>query len=74
MLAELAAIAPPAIGYTVIVYLLTYGTMVVGFVRSTLLTLILISTAVWIVTIAVAAMVSDRYGAKRVYVWVRRPP
>jgi MFS family permease len=67
-LASLAAIAPPAIGYTVIVYLLSYGTMIVGFERSTLLTLILISTAAWIVTIALAAMVSDRYGAKRVYV------
>jgi MFS family permease len=67
-LASLAAIAPPAIGYTVIVYLLSYGTMIVGFERSTLLTLILISTAAWIATIVLAAVVSDRYGAKRVYV------
>ena len=46
-LASLASIAPPAVGYTVIVYMLTYGTTVVGFDRTTLLTLILISTVVW---------------------------
>jgi MFS family permease len=69
VLAALAAIAPPAIGYTVIVYLLAYGTTVVGFSRATLLTLILFSTAVWIATIAVSSVVSDRFGSKRVYVW-----
>ena len=68
-LAAVAAIAPPAIGYTVIVYLLSYGTTVVGFARSTLLTLILVSTMLWIVAIGVAALAADRYGAKRVYVW-----
>ncbi|WP_290051568.1 MFS transporter [Amycolatopsis solani] len=69
VLAGLAAIAPPAIGYTVIVYLLSYGTKVVGYTRPTLLTLILVSTALWIAAIAASAVLSDRYGAKRVYVW-----
>jgi MFS family permease len=68
VLAGIASIAPPAIGYTVIVYLLSYGTKVVGFARPTLLTLILISTALWIATIAVSALAADRFGAKRVYV------
>jgi MFS family permease len=67
-LASLASIAPPAVGYTVIVYMLTYGTTVVGFARPTLLALILLSTAVWIATIAAAAVLSDRYGAKIVFV------
>lgn len=67
VLASLAAIAPPAVGYTVIVYMLTYGTTVVGFERSTLLTLILASTVVWIGTIVASAVVSDRFGSKRVY-------
>jgi MFS family permease len=66
-LASLASIAPPAVGYTVIVYMLTYGTTVVGFDRPTLLTLILLSTAVWIATIIASAILSDRYGAKRVF-------
>jgi MFS family permease len=67
-LASLAAIAPPAIGYSVIVYMLTYGTQVVGFARPLLLTLILLSTVVWIATIVVSALLADRYGAKPIYV------
>jgi MFS family permease len=67
-LASLASIAPPAVGYTVIVYMLNYGTTVVGFARPTLLTLILISTLFWVATIVVAALAADRYGAKRVFV------
>jgi MFS family permease len=67
-LASLAAIAPPAIGYSVIVYMLTYGTQVVGFARPLLLTLILLSTVVWIATIIVSAVLADRYGAKPIYV------
>ncbi|MCO1655940.1 MFS transporter [Pseudonocardia humida] len=68
VLASLASIAPPAVGYTVIVYMLNYGTTVVGFARPTLLTLILVSTLFWVATIAVSALVADRYGAKRVFV------
>ncbi|MBB3083728.1 MFS transporter [Geodermatophilus sabuli] len=67
VLGSLASIAPPAVGYTVIVYMLTYGTTVVGFDRTTLLWLILASTAVWIGTIVVAALLSDRFGSKRVF-------
>jgi len=66
-LASLASIAPPAVGYTVIVYMLTYGTTVVGFDRTTLLTLILVSTVVWIATIVAAATAADRFGSKKVY-------
>ncbi|MGY1824335.1 MFS transporter [Geodermatophilus sp. SYSU D00079] len=67
VLGSLASIAPPAVGYTVIVYMLTYGTTVVGFDRTTLLWLILASTAVWIGTIVVAALLSDRFGSKPVF-------
>ncbi|MFC6022088.1 MFS transporter [Plantactinospora solaniradicis] len=67
VLASLASIAPPAIGYTVIVYMLTYGTTVVGFDRTMLLTLILVSTLVWIGTIVVSAVAADRFGSKKVY-------
>jgi MFS family permease len=68
LLASLAAIAPPAIGYSVIVYMLNYGTQVVGFARPLLLTLILLSTVVWIATIVASALLADRYGAKPIYV------
>ncbi|GAA5138013.1 MFS transporter [Pseudonocardia adelaidensis] len=67
-LASLAAIAPPAIGYSVIVYMLTYGTQVVGYPRPLLLTLILLSTVVWIAVIVLSAVLADRYGAKPIYV------
>ncbi|MHC1560038.1 MFS transporter [Actinomycetospora sp. C-140] len=67
-LASLASIAPPAVGYTVIVYMLSYGTTVLDYERTTLLTLIMISTVIWVATIVVAAMLSDRYGARPVYV------
>ncbi|MEV1287387.1 MFS transporter [Micromonospora sp. NPDC049679] len=68
VLASLASIASPAVGYTVIVYMLTYGTTVVGFSRTTLLTLILLSTVVWGGAILTSAVLSDRFGSKRVYV------
>jgi len=67
VLASLASIAPPAVGYTVIVYMLTYGTKVVGYDRTTLLALILVSTVVWIGTIVVSALAADRFGSKKVY-------
>lgn len=67
LLSCLASIAPPAIGYSVIVYMLTYGTDVVGFNRTTLLTLILISTVVWVAAIVICGVLSDKYGAKIVY-------
>ncbi|NEK56337.1 MHS family MFS transporter [Geodermatophilus sabuli] len=68
ILASLASIAPPAVGYTVIVYMLNYGTEVVGFDRNTLLWLILASTVLWIATIVVAAVVADRIGSKKVFI------
>jgi MFS family permease len=68
LLASLASIANPALGYTVIVYMLSYGTSALKYDRTTLLTLILISTVLWIAMIYVSALLSDRFGAKRVYV------
>ncbi|ACU98788.1 MFS transporter [Saccharomonospora viridis] len=67
VLGSLAAIAPPAVGYTVTVYMLTYGTTEVGYERSTLLALIMSSTVVWMVTIVIAALLSDRFGSKLIY-------
>ncbi|GAA5167385.1 MULTISPECIES: MFS transporter [Amycolatopsis] len=68
VLASIAAIAPPAVGYTVMVYMLNYGTAVAGFARTTLLTLLLLSAVLWIVMIYFAALWADRWGSKRVYV------
>ncbi|GAA4917849.1 putative MFS family arabinose efflux permease [Actinomycetospora succinea] len=68
VLASLASIAPPAIGYTVIVYMLSYGTTVLDYERTTLLTLIMLSTVVWVATIIGAAVLADRVGSRPVYV------
>ncbi|WP_028926684.1 MFS transporter [Pseudonocardia acaciae] len=67
LLASAAAIAPPAVGYTVMVYMLDYGTRVAGFGRATLLGLILLSALLWIAMIYVAARWADRWGSKRIY-------
>jgi MFS family permease len=67
VLASLAAIAPPAVGYTVMVYMLNYGTQQVGYNRTTLLLLIMLSAILWIAMIYVAARFADRYGSKLVY-------
>lgn len=67
ILASLAAVAPPAVGYTVTVYMLSYGTAQAGFARTTLLAIILSSTVVWVATIFLAAKLSDRIGSKTVY-------
>jgi MFS family permease len=68
VLASLASIAPPAVGYTVIVYMLSYGTTVLHYARTTLLTLILLSAVVWVVTIVVSAVLADRHGSRLVYI------
>jgi MFS family permease len=67
-LAALAAMAPPALGYIVIVYMLAYGTGQAGYERGTLLTLILSSTVIWMGAIYAAAHAADRLGAKKVYI------
>nr|PZN38644.1 MAG: MFS transporter [Actinomycetota bacterium] len=67
LLASVAAIAPPAMGYTEMVYMLNYGTAVVGFERNTVLMMVLLSAVLWIAMIYVAARWADRWGAKRIY-------
>jgi MFS family permease len=67
VLASLAAIASPAVGYTVMTYMLSYGTTVAGMSRNTLLTLILLSAVLWTAMIYVAARCADRWGSRRVY-------
>ncbi|WP_283133899.1 MFS transporter [Rhizohabitans arisaemae] len=54
------------VGYIVIVYLLTYGTTVLKLPRQQILTYILISMATMGAAIIAAAILSDRYGRRRV--------
>jgi MFS family permease len=62
-------LAPSAIGYFFSVYLLSYGTTVVGFAQPTLLLLITIAAVVYLGTAYVSGRVADRVGATRLFLW-----
>ncbi|KNE80873.1 MULTISPECIES: MFS transporter [Streptomyces] len=61
-------IANNAIGYIFMAYTLAYGTKVLGLSRNTMLVVILIGAATWLVAIAGSAILSDRVGRRRVFV------
>ncbi|MEU0507940.1 MFS transporter [Amycolatopsis sp. NPDC006125] len=62
-----ASIAAPALGYLVLIYLLSYGTATLHLSSGTMLSIVLAGSVVWLVAIGVSAAVSDRYGRKRVF-------
>ncbi|MFD4191966.1 MFS transporter [Amycolatopsis thermoflava] len=62
-----ASIAAPALGYLVLIYLLSYGTATLHLGSGTMLSIVLAGSVVWLVAIAVSAALSDRYGRKRVF-------
>ncbi|EMQ96739.1 major facilitator superfamily protein [Paeniglutamicibacter gangotriensis Lz1y] len=66
-LASAASIAAPALGYLILVYMLSYGTAVLGLSKTTMLWLIIGGAAVWFIVIAVSAQVADRVGRKKVF-------
>ncbi|OUS94389.1 MFS transporter [Rhodococcus sp. NCIMB 12038] len=67
VLACAASIAAPALGYLVLVYMLSYGVQVLKLPRETMLWLIVLGSAVWLIMIAVAAVAADRIGRKPVF-------
>ena len=66
-LACASSIAAPALGYLVLVYMLSYGVQVLEIPRNTMLWLIIGGSIVWISTIAGAAILADRIGRKPVF-------
>jgi MFS family permease len=60
-------LAPSAIGYFFSVYLLSYGTTVVGFAQPTLLLLITIGAVFYLVTAYVTGRAADRAGPTRLF-------
>ncbi|MEU0463773.1 MFS transporter [Amycolatopsis sp. NPDC006131] len=62
-----ASIAAPALGYLVLIYLLSYGTATLHLSSGTMLSIVLAGSVVWLVAIGVSAALSDRYGRKRVF-------
>lgn len=56
------------IGYVLIAYILSYGVGVLGMAKSTMVMLVLVASAVWLVTCLVFAAWSDRLGRRRIYI------
>lgn len=56
------------IGYVLIAYILSYGVGVLGMANSTMVTLVLVASAVWLLTCLVFAAWSDRLGRRRIYI------
>jgi metabolite-proton symporter len=67
--ASLASIAAPALGYLVLVYVLSYGTTVLGVPRTTMLWLIVGGGVVWFLMIWLAAMAAERFGGRAVFLF-----
>jgi metabolite-proton symporter len=68
VLATLTVLGQNGIGYLVNTYLLNYGTTVLGLSRGFILTLVLISSAVWLMLLALFAGLSDRLGRRPVLI------
>jgi len=67
VLASLSFVANTAIGYILLAYLLAYGTTVLKLSRGFMLTVVIIGSVVWLVSIIVGARWSDRVGRRPVY-------
>ncbi|MCC3266836.1 MFS transporter [Arthrobacter gengyunqii] len=69
LLAGVVSIAAPAIGYLYSVYMLSYGTSTLGLERNTMLMLIIFGAVCHLVTIALGAVLADRFAQKPVFLW-----
>lgn len=67
LIASVSFIANTAIGYVFLAYLLSYGTSVLGLSRTLMLTVVIVGSVSWLVSIVAAARWSDRVGRKPVY-------
>lgn len=64
---SLASIAAPALGYLILVYMVSYGTAVLNLPQQTMLWLIITGGVAWTIAIGVSAQIADRVGQKPVY-------
>ncbi|WP_051791181.1 MFS transporter [Amycolatopsis jejuensis] len=60
-------IANNAVGYLFMVYTLSYGTSVLKVSRQSMLAAVLVGAVVWLAMIPLCALLSDRYGRRRLY-------
>ncbi|PXY22151.1 MFS transporter [Prauserella muralis] len=68
LVAIFATAASPAIGYTVLTFILSYGTEHVGYSRDALLVVIIVISALQFVSTLVLADAADRWGRRRTMV------
>jgi metabolite-proton symporter len=67
VIASVSFIANTAIGYVFLAYLLSYGTSVLKVSRNLMLTVVIIGSVSWLVSIVASAIWSDRVGRRPVY-------
>lgn len=56
------------IGYVLIAYVVSYGVNILNMPKATMITLVLLASAVWLLTCLIFAALSDRLGRRRVYI------
>jgi metabolite-proton symporter len=69
LLAGIVSIAAPAIGYLYSVYMLSYGTGTLELSRNTMLVLIIFGAVCHLVTVALGAILADKFKQKPVFLW-----
>ncbi|WP_225734938.1 MFS transporter [Pseudoclavibacter endophyticus] len=67
ILASFASIAAPALGYLVLVYMITYGTTQLELPQLTMLWLVVGGAAWWTIVIGLSAQLADKIGRKPVF-------
>lgn len=67
MLASAASVAAPALGYLILVYMLSYGSGVLGHAPRTVLWVIVGASVAWLIAVGLSAVAAERFGRKRVF-------
>jgi metabolite-proton symporter len=67
LLASLAFIASTTVGYIVLVYVLSYGTTILGMSRNRVILMVLLASVLQLVMIPALSALSDRLGRRRVF-------
>ena len=67
LLGGLISIVPPLLGYVLTVYMLTYGTQVLGLAQGQMLLVVILGSVVQFVVMPFVAIFADRFGHKRSY-------
>jgi metabolite-proton symporter len=67
ILAIAASVAAPALGYLILVYMLSYGVSVLGHTSTTVLWVIVAASVAWFIGVGLSAAAAERLGRRRVF-------